>query len=86
MTLLVHLDCIVWFYLFIVVSLSLSSAVAQRRVRQGDFSTYYFLVCGDQRAVIALVVFRHIEVLNILYDLRKEDRQANKLTQVPSHP
>lgn len=57
----------VWFiYLFPVVS------VVRCRVRQGDSSTYYFLVCGDQRAVIALVVFCHVEVLNILYDLCKK--------------
>lgn len=71
-------------YLFIVVaSLSLSNIAAHD---EGYISTHYFLVCGDQRAIIALVVFRHVEVLNILYDLRKTDRRPNKLAQVPSHP
>lgn len=38
---------------------------------RGYFS-YYFLVCSDQRAVIALIVVCHVEVLNIFNDLEKK--------------
>lgn len=67
-------------YLFTVVSgFDKQHCSKQCRVRRGDISAYNFLVCGDQCAVIALVVFCHVEVLNILYDLCK----TNKLVHVP---
>lgn len=43
----------------------------------GDCSTHCFLVRGDQRAVVALVVLGHIKVLNVLDDLCHTDRRAD---------